>query len=81
MVYAIRKNKETTGAMLRRFTRMMQQSGVLLAARKTRFYTKKQNSRARRASALRRLVKRAEHERLVKLGRIKKNPRKKFMSH
>lgn len=71
MVYAIRKDKETTGALLRRFSKNVQQSGVLLQARKVRFYSKKSNRRARRASALRRLERKKEYERLKKLGRLK----------
>ena len=38
MVEVRRRDHETTGAMLRRFTRRVQQSGILIRARKTRFY-------------------------------------------
>lgn len=74
MVYAIRKNKETTASLVRRFTRTAQQSGVLLEARKNRFYGKKKNKYARKVSALRRLASRKERERLMKLGRLKVEP-------
>lgn len=71
MVYAIRKHKETTGALLRRFTKTVQQSGILLEARHTRFYSKKKNKRARKISALRRMQLGKERERLLKLGRLR----------
>lgn len=70
MVYLRRKDRETTAAMLRRFTRRVQQSGVLLRARKTRFFAKKPSKRSRRERALRRLVLTKERERLMKLGRF-----------
>ena len=70
MVYVIKKDKETSSAMLRRFSRMIQQSGVLLQARKSNFYNRPPNKRARKASALRRLKARKERERLIKLGKI-----------
>ncbi|MFY9461608.1 MAG: 30S ribosomal protein S21 [Candidatus Sungiibacteriota bacterium] len=71
MVYAIRKHKETTGALLRRFTKTVQQSGILLEARRIRFYSKKKNKRARKISALRRIQAGKERERLLKLGRLR----------
>lgn len=83
MVYAAKKEKETTGALLRRFSRVIQQSGILLQARKSRFYSKKVNKRARKARALRRLELKKEYERLRKLGRVKTKevrPRATFSS-
>jgi len=71
MVYVIKKDRETSSAMLRRFTRIIQQSGVLLQARKSNFYNPSPNKRARKVSAIRRLKARKERERLVKLGKMK----------
>lgn len=71
MVYIRRKERETTAAMLRRFTRRVQQSGILLKARKSRFYGKKKSKRSRREAALRRIELGRERERLAKLGRLK----------
>ena len=75
MVYVKRKDRETTAAMLRRFTRRVQQSGVLLRARKTRFYLKKQSKRSQREKALRRITLAKERERLAKLGRAPEDER------
>ena len=71
VVYVVKKDRETSSAMLRRFTRIIQQSGVLLQARKSNFYNPSPNKLARKASALRRLKARKERERLVKLGKVK----------
>ena len=75
MVYVKRKDRETTAAMLRRFTRRVQQSGVLLRARSTRFYGKKPSKRAKRNRAIRRIVLVKERDRLLKLGRLKSDER------
>lgn len=63
-----RKQGETTRSLLRRFTRRIQQSGVLIRARKSRFREKDKTKRERRASALRRVRIVAEKEKLRKLG-------------
>lgn len=75
MVYVKRKDRETTGAMLRRFTRRVQQSGILLRARKIRFYASKPTKRSTRARALKRAELTKERERLIKLGKLKPNER------
>ena len=71
MVYVKRKDRETTAAMLRRFTRRVQQSGILIRARKARFYASKPTKRALRERALRRRALLKERERLLKLGKLK----------
>lgn len=63
-----KKERETTGSLLRRFTRRVQQSGILIRARKVRFYTPERTRRERRLSALHRERIKAERERLRKLG-------------
>ncbi len=59
--------------MLRRFTRRVQQSGVLLNARRTKFYHPKPKKRLMRERALRRIKRVKERERLEKLGKLKKD--------
>ena len=71
MVYVKRKDRETTAAMLRRFSRRVQASGILIRARRVRFHTAKLSRRALRVRALRRLVLHKERERLIKLGKIR----------
>lgn len=71
MVEVKRRERETTGAMLRRFTRRVQQSGVLLNARKKRFHKGKLTKRVVHDSALRRLGIKKERAKLEKLGKLK----------
>jgi len=72
MVEVRKKEGETTPAMLRRFTRRVQLSGVLLSARKTKFHRSKPTKRLVRERALRRIAKRKEISRLEKLGKLKR---------
>ena len=65
-----KKERESTAAFLRRFTRRIQQSGVLLEARKSRFYTPPITKRQKRLRALHRIERQKEIERLKKLGKI-----------
>ena len=76
MVYVKRKERETTAAMLRRFSRRVQASGVLVRARKMRFYQPKLTKRALRERALRRLETAKERARLIKLGKIRETERR-----
>lgn len=64
-----RKRNETIGSMLRRFTRRVQQSGILLRARKLRYHEGKLSRRAEKERALRRLRLKKEEIRLEKLGK------------
>ena len=63
-----RKEKEPVGSLLRRFTRRVQQSGVLLNARKGRFYRKAKTKRQIKATALRREQLRGQRREMLKMG-------------
>lgn len=63
-----KKDKESTGSLLRRFSRRVQQSGVLLRARRARFYAKPKTRRQLKISALRRQQLRAQRVDMIKLG-------------
>ena len=76
MVEVKRRERETTGAMLRRFTRRVQQSGVLLNARKKRFYKGTPTKRVVRDSALRRIGIKKERAKLEKLGKLREEEKR-----
>ena len=69
MIDVKRRDNETVGALLRRFTRRVQQSGVLIGARKLKSYQSKPTKRIVRERALRRIEKERERVRLEKLGK------------
>jgi ribosomal protein S21 len=63
-----RKEREPVGSLLRRFTRRVQQSGVLLSARRGRFYQNPKTKRQIKASALRREQLRSQRREMMKMG-------------
>jgi len=70
MVEVRRRPNEGPESLFRRFSRKVQQSGVLLQARKVRFFSRKQSKQKLRESAKRRVELQKERERLIKLGEI-----------
>ena len=52
MVEVRRKPNETTGSLLRRFSRFMQQSGILMRARKLRHREQTRNERKEKNAAI-----------------------------
>lgn len=65
-----KKQKESAGAFLRRFSRVVQQSGLLVRVRSLQYRTRPKTERARKKDALRRMARRKEMEKLRKLGKI-----------
>lgn len=65
-----KRNNENSDSLVRRFSRVVQQSGVLLQAKKVRYYQRKKTQRQERAAAKRKAVLTAERERAIKLGEI-----------
>jgi len=69
MVEVKRKPNESTGSLLRRFSRFVQQSGVLVKAKKSQFRAKKLNERKEKQAAIMGLHLRELRKRLEKLGK------------
>lgn len=69
MIEVKKKEGESVNAFLYRFTKKMQQSGVLKEAKKRRFHSRSVNKHAQKESALYRLAKKQDLERLKKLGK------------
>lgn len=65
-----RKPRENISMMLRRFTRRVRESGILVDAKKARFQQPKKSRGERRKMALERNRRRKERQRLRKLGRL-----------
>ncbi|MEK7192308.1 MAG: 30S ribosomal protein S21 [Patescibacteria group bacterium] len=63
-----RKEGESSGTLIYRFTKRVQQSGVLREAKRRRFTNRPPNKLKRKLSALHRETKRKELERAKKLG-------------
>ena len=76
MVEVKKKDNESFESLLRRFSRKVQQSGVLIRARKTRFFQSPKSRNLQRVAARRRSKIREEKEELKKQGKFV--PTKKF---
>lgn len=63
-----RKERETTQGLIRRFSRRLKKSGILIRARKRRYRKKGKSKQSRLKAALRREDKKKEYERMKKLG-------------
>jgi len=68
MVEVKRKQNESTGSMLRRFNRLIQQTGVLVNAKRSKYFSKKANERKERQIAIMREELSALRKRLEKMG-------------
>ena len=66
----IKRPKESTTSLIRRFTQRVRESGILLDAKKSRFYDQGLSRNRRRTNALERVRSRKERQKLRKMGRI-----------
>lgn len=69
MVEVKRKDNESFDSLLRRFNRKIQQSGILMRARKTRFFTPVKSRNLQRVAARRRTQLRVLRDELKKMGK------------
>lgn len=70
MIEVKRKEGESASSLLYRFSRRVQQSGVITEVRRGRFYGRKTSYAKRKVSALNRIVKQEEYARKKKFGLI-----------
>jgi hypothetical protein len=71
MLEVRKKDKETSQNLVHRFTKTVRQSGVLLQVRKGQFHKRAKSALAKKRSALRRVVRRAEKIKADKLAKPK----------
>lgn len=70
MVEVRRKRGESFEAMLRRFSRRFQRSGLKKESSKKRFYIPEKSRAAQKASALRRIELQKEYDKMKKMGTL-----------
>lgn len=70
MIQVRKKERETAESLIRRFSRRVQQSGVLRRVRKTRFHQPELSREKRRDTALYKVKIRKAINRLKKLGKF-----------
>ncbi len=64
-----KQDRESSQSLIRRFTKKVQKSGVLIQARKGRFHQRSKSKQMKKRAALRREKLRTEYEKLKKLGK------------
>jgi len=67
-----KQERETSQALIYRFSRSVKKSGLLLRARKARFRQHQKSRQMKKRAALRREELKKEYEKLRKLGKLKK---------
>jgi len=65
-----KKERENSQSLVHRFTKRVQQSGILRTARKKRFRRREKSRNMEKEAALRRERMKREYEKLKKLGKI-----------
>ena len=71
MTLEVKKHeRESAQSLVRRFGKRVQQSGILIRARKTRFRKRPKSHQAKKRAALRREELKKEYQKLKKLGKI-----------
>ena len=75
----VEKNQnESSANVIRRFTKRMQGSGVIPRMRKNRYYARTKSENVRREARLKKLDKKVEYEKQLKLGKIQeRQPRRR----
>lgn len=63
-----RQERENNQTLIRRFTKRLRQSGILMKAKKSVFHKRQKSGPMQHKATLRKLEKRAEYEKAVKLG-------------
>jgi len=77
MALKIKKTeRETSQSLVRRFSRRVKQSGILIQARKNRFQKRAKSGQMKKKAALRREQLKKEYEKLKKLGQVVKKTRR-----
>ncbi|MEK9168007.1 MAG: hypothetical protein AAB769_01605 [Patescibacteria group bacterium] len=72
---AVAKNpNENTTSLIRRFTKRVQGAGILRRVRSLRYSERSLSKFTHKKRALKRMKKRTEFERLLKLGRVEEKP-------
>ena len=70
MIEVERKEKETSTSLIRRFTRKMNEAGVLKRVRGLRFKQRSKSALTKKKDALKRITRQKKTDHLKKLGRI-----------
>ena len=69
-VEVVKNNNESSANVIRRFTKRVQGAGIIPKVRSGRYYTRIKSSNVQRFAKLKKLAKRENYEKMVKLGKV-----------
>jgi len=69
-VQVTKNEKESSANVIRRFTKRMQNAGIVRRMRNNRYFERTKSENVRRAARLKKLAKQAAYERDLKLGKV-----------
>ena len=69
-VQVSKNQNESSANVIRRFTKRMQGSGIIPRIRKIRYHLRMKSDNVRREARLKKLAKKVEYEKALKLGKI-----------
>ena len=77
-VIEVKKNaNENNMNLVRRFTRKVQESGIIQKVKSKRYNKRAESKIKTKMATLKKLARRKEHERLFKLGKVDKYPKRR----
>ena len=68
-VQIIKKNNESNSSIIKKFTRKVQESGVISRAKSLRYETRQPSKYTKKKAKLSNLIKKQANDKLVKLGK------------
>ena len=71
VIQVVKNPNENNSSILRRFSRRIQESGIIRNVKKNRYNLRKESKLKQKISALKRISRRREIEKLKKLGKMK----------
>jgi ribosomal protein S21 len=74
-VEVLRGKVESNASVLKRFSRRVQESGVVVRLKGERYLEREKSRNHRRVKKLGSIARKTEREKLIKLGKIKVTPR------
>ncbi|MEY2665357.1 MAG: hypothetical protein RLZZ480_462 [Candidatus Parcubacteria bacterium] len=69
-VEVVKNNNESSANVIRRFTKRVQGAGIIPKVRSGRYFTRIKSGNVQRFAKLKKLKKRVEYEKMVKLGKV-----------
>ena len=72
-----KNNNESSANVIRRFTKRVQNAGIINRMRGERYHNRTKSANVRRSTRLKKLGKKETYEKLVKLGKVQERTRRR----